>query len=113
MLAAVLRLARCEVASGEPALPAADVKLRRAVRKAVREAVGGAKVEPASLLKFARSLQRSADRAGLLASGDIAAGLATLLNGSPTLDALRTSTRGLDLIRFWLDHDSPRWRSDG
>jgi len=113
MLAAVLRAARCEVALGEPALPAAEVKLRRAVRNAVREAVGDAKLGPASLLAFARSLHRSADRAGLLASGDIASGLATLLDGRSTLDALRASARGLDLVRFWLENDSPLWGTDG
>ncbi len=106
-LAAVLRVARCEVAPGEPALPAVDVKLRRAVRRAVQEAVGETKLDPSSLLAFARSLQRSADRAGLLASGDIAAGLATLLHGKASLDALRRSARGLDLLRFWIDAESP------
>jgi hypothetical protein len=113
MLAAVLRAARCEVALGEPALPAAEVKLRRTVRNAVREAVGDTKLGPASLLAFARSLHRSADRAGLLASGDIASGLATLLDGRSALDALRASARGLDLVRFWLENDSPLWGTDG
>ena len=111
-LAAILRAARCEVAAGEVALPAAEVKLRRAVRKAVSDAVGDAKLEPSSLLVFARSLQRSADRAGLLASGDIAAALGTLLNGQASLDALGASERGIDLLRFWLDADSPRWGND-
>jgi predicted Zn-dependent protease len=113
VLAAVLRVARCEVAPGEPALPAAEVKLRRAVRNGVREAVGDAKLGPASLLAFARSLQRSADRAGLLATGDIASGLATVLSGKSTLDALGRSARGLDLLHFWLENDSPLWGTDG
>jgi tetratricopeptide (TPR) repeat protein len=113
LLAAVLRVAHCEVAPGEPALPAADVKLRRAVRRAIREEVGDAKLDPSSLLAFARSLQRSADRAGLLASGDIAAGLGTLLNGKPNLDALKTSARAIDLLRFWLEAQSPLWSHDG
>jgi tetratricopeptide (TPR) repeat protein len=113
VLAAVLRVARCEVALGEPALPAAEVKLRRAARNGVREAVGDAKLGPASLLAFARSLQRSADRAGLLATGDIASGLATVLSGRTTLDALGRSARGLDLLRFWLENDSPLWGTDG
>ena len=112
MLAAVLRVSRCEVVPGEPALPAAEVKLRRAVRKAVQEAVGEAKLESSSLLAFARSLQRSADRAGLLASADIAAGLSALLNGRVSLEALRTSARGLDLLRFWLEAESPLWGND-
>ena len=117
-LAAVLRAARCELgpndpALPEPALPAVDVKLRRAVRKAVHEAVGDTKLGPSSLLAFARSLQRSADRAGLLASGDIVAGITTLLNGAANVDALRASRRGLDLLRFWLDAESALWRNDG
>ena len=96
-----------------PALPAVDVKLRRATRKAVHEAVGDVKLMPESLLAFVRSLQRSADRAGLLASGDIAAGIATLLNGRVTVDTLGTSARGLDLLRFWLHAESALWGSDG
>jgi tetratricopeptide (TPR) repeat protein len=116
-LAAVLRAARCEVVSEDPsrpdpALPAADVKLRRAVRKAVHEAVGDTKLAPSSLLVFARTLQRSADRAGLLASGDIVAGITTLLNGAVNLDTLRASARGLDLLRFWLDAESALWGTD-
>lgn len=113
MLAAILRVARCDVAHEEPALPAVHVKLRRAVRKSVYEAAGDTTLTPSSLLSFARSLQRSADRAGLLASGDIAAGFETLLGGKVTLDALRTSARGLDLLRFWLDTDSALWGRDG
>ena len=111
-LAAVLRAARCEVGRGEPALPAADVKLRRAVRKAVHEAAGDTNFGPSSLLAFAQSLQRSADRAGLLASGDIVAGITTVLNGAVSLDALRASARGLDLLRFWLGSESALWGSD-
>jgi tetratricopeptide (TPR) repeat protein len=112
-LAAILRVARCNVAHGEPALPAVHVKLRRAVRKSVNEAAGDTTLTPSSLLSFARSLQRSADRAGLLASGDIAGGFETLLSGKVTLDALKTSARGLDLLRFWLDADSALWGRNG
>ena len=112
-LAAVLRAARCEVGLGTPTLPAVEVKLRRAVRNAVHDVVGDQKLESSSLLAYARSLQRSADRAGLLAAGDIAAGFATLLNGRVTLDALKASTRGLDLLRFSLDAESPLWGNDG
>jgi len=111
-LAAVLRIAGCEVPAGEPALPAADVKLRRAVRRAVHEAVGDATFDPTSLLAFARSVQRGADRAGLLTSSDIAAALTMLLNGRVTLDALKTSARGLDLLRFWIGDSSPLWGDD-
>jgi tetratricopeptide (TPR) repeat protein len=112
-LAAILRAARCEVSPGDPVLPAIEVKLRRAVRKGVHDAVGGAKLEPSALLAFARSMHRSADRAGLLASGDIAVAFATLLSGGNTLTALKASARGLDLLRFWIGADSPLWRDDG
>ena len=113
ILAAVLRAARCELGSAGPILPAANVKLRRAVRKAIHEAVGDTQPEPSSLLGFARSVQRTADRAGLLASGELGAGLATLLHGTTTLEALRTSPRARDLLRFGLDADSALWRNDG
>lgn len=113
ILLAVLRVSRCEVESGDPPLPATDVKLRRAVRKAVHQAVRGTKLHSASLLAYARSLQRSADRAGLLACGEIGAGLAVLLNDELHPEALRMSSRGLDLLRFWLDADSPLWGSHG
>jgi len=112
-LLAVLRVSRCEVEAGDPPLPAADVKLRRAVRKAVYQALGGTKLHSSSLLAHARSLQRSADRAGLLACGEIGAGLAVLLNQELHPEALRMSSRGLDLLRFWLDADSALWGSHG
>ena len=113
ILLAVLRVSRCEVEAGDPPLPATDVKLRRAVRKAVHQAVRGTKLHSSSLLAYARSLQRSADRAGLLACGEIGAGLAVLLNQELHPEALRMSSRGLDLLRFWLDADSPLWGSHG
>jgi hypothetical protein len=65
------------------------------------------------LLKFAQSLQRSADRAGLLACGEIGPALSVLLNQELNPKALRVSSRGLDLLRFWLDADSPLWGRDG
>lgn len=112
-LLAVLRVSRCEVEAADSPLPAVDVKLRRAVRKAVQHTVGRTKVHSSSLLACARSLQRSADRAGLLASGEIGAGLSVLLNEKLNPEALRMSSRGLDLLRFWLDADSPLWGSHG
>jgi tetratricopeptide (TPR) repeat protein len=111
-LAAILRAARCELAPGGPVLPATQVKLRRMVRKAVKDRVGDARLTASTLIEFARSLQRSGDRAGLLTSGNIAAALSTLLDGNLSLDALRTSPRGLDLLRFWLHADSPLWGHD-
>ncbi|MBT8468954.1 MAG: hypothetical protein KJN97_09410, partial [Deltaproteobacteria bacterium] len=112
-LLAILRASRCEVEAGDRPLPAADVKLRRAVRKAVYQTVGGTKLRTSSLLVYAQSLQRSADRAGLLACGEIGAALSVLLNQELNLKALRVSSRGLDLLRFWLDADSPLWGSHG
>jgi hypothetical protein len=47
-----------------------------------------------------------------LASGDIVAGITTLLNGAVNLDTLRASARGLDLLRFWLDAESALWGTD-
>ena len=111
-LAAVLRAARCRVGAGEPVLPAVGVKLRRATRKAVQEAVGDVEIQSSELLAAARRLHRSADRAGLLASGDIAAALSTLFGGRATMTALQTSARGLDLLRFWGATDSPLWGND-
>jgi hypothetical protein len=49
----------------------------------------------------------------LLACGEIGAGLAVLLNQELHPEALRMSSRGLDLLRFWLDADSPLWGSHG
>ena len=46
-LAGILLAARCQVADGDgPVLPAIPVKLRRAVRKSVREAVGETSIDP-------------------------------------------------------------------
>jgi len=111
-IAATLRAARCEVESGEPMLPAAEIKLRRSARRAVQEAVGGTVFDASTLLAFAQSLHRAADRAGLLASGDVAAALHALLGESPTLATLKSSTRGLDLVRFCIDDESPLWGRD-
>jgi tetratricopeptide (TPR) repeat protein len=112
-LLAILRASRCEVEAGDRPLPAADVKLRRAVRKAVHRAVGATKLRSSSLLVYTQSLQRSADRAGLLACGEIGAALSVLLNQELNPKALRVSSRGLDILRFWLDADSPLWGSHG
>ncbi len=111
-LAAILRTCRCQVAEGDPVLPAVAVKLRRATRKSVQEAVGSAALEPSALLAAARALHRSADRAGLLACGDIAAGLTTLSGGPASMATLQPSPRNIDLLRFWAAGDSPLWRND-
>ena len=93
-------------------LPAAEIKLRRSARRAVQEAVGSAVVDPSTLLRFAQDLHRTADRAGLLATGDVAAALRALLGESPSLAVLQCSERGLDLIRFCIDDESPLWGRD-
>jgi predicted RNA-binding Zn ribbon-like protein len=111
-LAAILRSARCQVAPGEPALPAAQIKLRRSIRKQIRQAAGDETFTPAALVDFARSIQQTADRAGLLASGDLPDALATLLNGNVTLASLNASTRALGLLRFTNGVDSPLRRRD-
>lgn len=111
-IAGTLRAARCEVESDEPMLPAAEIKLRRSARRAVQEAVGSAVVDPSTLLRFAQDLHRTADRAGLLATGDVAAALRALLGESPSLADLQSSERGLGLIRFCIDDESPLWGRD-
>jgi uncharacterized protein HemY len=112
-LAALLRAARCRVSSRGPMLPAVSLKLRRAARKSVQEAVHDEEIDSASLISAARRLHRSADRAGLLACGDIASALRVVLGGTTTMTALRSSPRGLDLLRFWASADSPLWRDHG
>jgi len=112
LLSAVLRAARCEVEKGGPVLPSEAVKLKRATRKAVHEAVGTTRVDSTALLELSRSLQASADRAGLLASGDIHAALSVLLSDQVDVETLSVSERGLDLIAFWLGADSPLWGHD-
>ncbi len=111
-LAAILRAARCRVALGSPPLPAAEVKLRRSVRKQIHDAVGAETFTAEALLEFARAMQRTADRAGLIASSDVAAGFSAILNRNVTLASLRASPRALDLLRFSIDADSPLWRQD-
>jgi tetratricopeptide (TPR) repeat protein len=110
-IGALLRAARCSVDVGEAMLPAAAIKLRRSARRSVQQAVGDTRFDASALLTFAQSVQRSADRAGLLASGDLRAALAIVLHGSTTISALRGSGRGLDLARFCLDAESPLWRT--
>lgn len=112
MLLAALRASRCEVAEDGPVLPTVAVKLKRATRRAVHEAVGGARLDSAALLEHARRIQRSADRAGLLASGDIRAALTVLLHGQVDVHTLSVSERGLDLLWFWVGAGSPLWRRD-
>jgi Tfp pilus assembly protein PilF len=111
-LAGILIAARCQVADGGPVLPAVPVKLRRAVRKSVREAVGNASIDAGALLVAARRFQRSADRAGLLAAGDAAAALRVLVGDPLSMTALRSSERGIDLLRFWCAPESPLWGDD-
>ena len=86
--------------------------LRRATRKGVYEAAGSTEVAPSDLVTAARRLHRSADRAGLLACGDIGAAFSTLERGQPSIESIRASARCLDLLRFWTHRDSPLWRND-
>jgi hypothetical protein len=111
-IAAILRTARCRVTDAEPVLPAVAVRLRRATRKSVYEAAGNTEVAPTALVEAARRLHRSADRAGLLACGDISAAFSALERDQPSIESIRDSARCLDLLRFWTDGDSPLWRDD-
>ena len=108
-LAAVMTASRCRVQAGAPVLPAVAVKLRRAVRKSVAAAVGETEVEPSSILTAVERVQRTANRAGLLAGGDIGVALRALLDGKVERASVEASSRALDLIRFWAAPDSPLW----
>lgn len=111
-LVAILRASRCRVRTGGPVLPAVSVKLRRAVRKSVQEAVADADLGSDDLVAAARRIQRGADRAGLLASGDIAAALTVVCGAEPSAERVRSSPRARDLLHFWMAADSPLWRRD-
>lgn len=111
-IAALLRAARCTVVAGQETFPAAEVKLRRAARRSIQEVVGDQAVPAEALLSFVRSVQRSADRAGLLACADIEVALQVVLGAPPTLASLRSSARGFDLVRFCMHPESALWRSD-
>ncbi len=111
-IAALVRAARAEVESGEPVLPAAEVKLRRAARRRVHETLTGTRFGASDLVSFAQSLHRAADCAGLVVCRDFAAALRALLQGPATLSSLRVSPRAMDLTRFLIDAESPLWGSD-
>jgi hypothetical protein len=111
LLVAVLRAAHCRVQTAGPVLPAVSTKLRRAVRKGVHEAAANADLGPSDLLAAVERIHRTADRAGLLASGDLAVSLASVC-GEPTLEKVASSTRARDLLRFWMADDSPLWSRD-
>ena len=111
-IGALLRASRCPITGNEPVLPSVAVKVRRATRKSVQEAVSGREISPTMLLEAVRRLHRSADRAGLLACGDIGAALAVLTDGRPSLESVASSERCLDLLRFWIAADSPLWGKD-
>jgi hypothetical protein len=109
-LAGILRAARCEVEFDTSAVPRVEVKLPRSVRRTVHELVSGTRVTTTALLQVARRLQQSADRAGLMTSGDIGVALGEVLpSGKANLEGLRTSERALDLLRFWVGAESPLW----
>ena len=113
-LAAVLRASHCEVALDGDPLGALEVKLPRSVRRIVRDLASHAPTAASELRALARRLQQSADRAGLIACGDIGVALAVV---SPqqraTIESVRSSRRALDLLRFWVAADSARWGLHG
>ncbi len=111
-VAGILRAARCRVSGGPTALPAVAVKLRRTIRKSVHEVVGDTELDSAVLRTTVRRIHRRADRAGLLACGDIGTAFTVLLGDVPSIDSIRVSERCLDLLRFWVAPDSPLWRND-
>lgn len=113
-LAGILRAARCEVETDTTPIARLEVKLPRSVRRAVHDLVAGTPITAAALRQIGRKLQQSADRAGLMASGDIGVALKEMLpSGEANLEGLRTSERALDLLRFWAGAESPLWGSRG
>ena len=113
-LAGILRAAGCEAEIDASALAQVEVKLPRSVRRTVHDLVSGARITVTGLRQVARRLQQSADRAGLMASGDIGVALGeTLSSGQDNLEGLHASERAVDLLRFWVGPKSPRWRSRG
>lgn len=113
-LAGVLRAARCEVESDTTAVARIDIKLPRSTRRVVHDVASNTRITTTALLNVARSLQQSADRAGLIASGNVSVAIGALLQSNePTLDGLRTSQRARDLLRFWTSAESPLWGSRG
>ncbi len=113
-LAGILRAARCEVESDATTVARVEVKLPRSVRRTVHDFVSGTRITTTSLLQVARRLRQSADRAGFMASGDIGVALGEILpSRKANAEGLRTSERALDLLRFWLDAESPLWGPHG
>ncbi len=113
-LAGILRAGRCEVEFDSSAVARIEVKLPRSVRRTVHELVSGTRVTTTALLQVARRLQQGADRAGLMASGDIGVALGEVLpSRKANLEGLRTSERALDLLRFWIGAESPLWGAHG
>lgn len=116
IVAAILRGAQCEVVEDAPhPVARVEIKLARAPRRAVREAIGADPTSLGDVIDIAQSLHRRADLAGLIACGDIGIALtAVLADGqSPSVDSVRRSPRALDLLRFAMHVDSPLWGGRG
>jgi len=113
-LAGILRAARCEVESDATAVARVEIKLPRSTRRTVHDLVSGTRITTTALLQVSRNLQQSADRAGLMASGDIGVAIGEILSsGEANLEGLRTSRRAHDLLRFWVAAESPLWGPHG
>jgi cellulose synthase operon protein C len=55
---------------------------------------------------YVHAARRSANRAGLLVSGDVMLALFAVLDAPPDLAQVRASEDGRDLLRFWISTDS-------
>ncbi len=110
-LAAVLRSSGCRV-EGQPApVHAVELKLPRSLRRRVGDLLGDRIYSIESLEVFARTLQRDADRVGLLLAGDLAAALRVIEPTGRSIEDLGASPRARQLMHFWLAADSPLWKA--
>ncbi len=77
----------------------------RRVRKAVPDAARGLG-DGRIIDAWAQLVHRSANRAGLLLSGDLAAVLAALIGETPTPEIVLASIEGRDMLTFWLSPEA-------
>jgi hypothetical protein len=83
---------------------AIERKMSRRARKAIAEATSTAAGADADA--WASAAIRSSLRAGLLLAGDLRVGLAAVLEGPATPDAIAASPVARDLLAFWISDSS-------
>jgi hypothetical protein len=100
------------IEANDGAIRPVDLKVPRSIRRTVSDLVPSIRAD--AILRFARSLHRRGDRAGLLACADLETALGAVLAGREvSLEAARQSERALDLLRFCLFFESPLWGARG